>query len=168
VDVRILEERLLAKRIIGYGPDPCWLWDAGRDQKGYGSIWIDGGARRVHRVAWLIWWGPIPDGAWVLHRCDNPPCFNPRHLWLGGNTDNQRDSSLKGRTRNGNFYKTHCPQGHAYEETDYGYEAGRVCRICKRETARRWYYEHGGSAGRRARRATRLPEGSGGVASPAP
>lgn len=108
---------------------------------------------KAHQLAWVLANGPIPDGLWVLHHCDNPPCVDLAHLWLGDNTDNQRDSSAKGRTRNGNYYKTHCPAGHAYEETSYGYSTGRVCKLCKRETAKRWYYAHGGSAGRQERQA---------------
>jgi hypothetical protein len=51
----------------------------------------------VHRVAWKEWIGPIPDGLCVLHRCDNPPCFNPDHLFLGTKTDNHEDMVRKGR-----------------------------------------------------------------------
>jgi len=134
-----------------------------RDRKGYGKI--GEGGTRVHRLMWSWWNGrEIPVGMWVLHHCDNPPCWRPDHLFLGDNQANQQDSSAKGRTRNGNYYKTHCPAGHAYEETDYGYANGRVCRICKRETARRWYHEHGGSIGRRARaEASSISGGSDGV-----
>lgn len=65
----------------------------------------DGYARRAqalaHRAAWEDEHGPIPPGQCVLHRCDNPPCVNPDHLFLGTKGDNNRDRSAKGRTYNG-------------------------------------------------------------------
>ncbi len=51
----------------------------------------------AHRVAWVVWRGPIPDGLWVLHTCDNPPCCNPAHLFLGTRADNIADMVAKGR-----------------------------------------------------------------------
>ena len=54
---------------------------------------------RTHRVMWEIVFGPIPDGFHVLHSCDNPPCANPAHLWLGTQTDNMADMVKKNRQR---------------------------------------------------------------------
>jgi hypothetical protein len=90
---------------------------------------------------WEIATGPIPDGLYVLHRCDNPPCFNPDHLFLGTPMDNMRDKMAKGRHRFGNAQatKTHCPQGHEYDEANTGYRKttgearSRYCRACARE-----------------------------------
>ncbi len=72
---------------------PCWEWTGRRIPKGYGQI----GRRYTHRLSYTMAFGDIPDGLWVLHRCDNPPCLRPDHLFLGTNTDNQRDSAAKGR-----------------------------------------------------------------------
>jgi len=78
--------------------DDCIVWPFGTNSKGYGSISIGNGKRDyVHRIACAIANGPIPEGLDVLHSCDNPPCFNPRHLKPGACEDNILDASLKGR-----------------------------------------------------------------------
>lgn len=76
----------------------CWVC---RDvtTHGYGQIKINLKSWRAHRAAWVAFRGPIPKGIYVLHKCDNPPCCNPRHLFLGTNTDNVRDMIRKGRCR---------------------------------------------------------------------
>ncbi len=78
--------------------DGCWLWTAGRTGDGYGRFWIPSvGETAAHRAAWLATGNEIPPGLFVLHRCDNPPCVNPAHLFVGTNTDNMRDMKRKGR-----------------------------------------------------------------------
>jgi hypothetical protein len=100
-----LSERFWQK--VARGDDhECWLWQASADRHGYGQI-IAGAYHtgsqprplKAHRVAWELTYGPIPDGLWVLHRCDNPPCVNPAHLFLGTQTDNMRDAATKERIR---------------------------------------------------------------------
>lgn len=78
------------------GPDECWKWLACRRRKseGYGAF---GRNQVAHRVAWELTNGVIPDGMLVLHRCDNPPCVNPAHLFLGSQYDNIHDCFAKGR-----------------------------------------------------------------------
>lgn len=75
----------------------CWLWTARTNHFGYGEFWFRKTIHKAHRVAWILVNGEIPDGLCVLHRCDNPSCVNPEHLWLGTKCDNNRDKAEKGR-----------------------------------------------------------------------
>lgn len=77
----------------------CWIWLGTLDGKGYGSFYIRGIYGRSHRAAFLLFRGPIPQGACVLHRCDVRCCVNPAHLWLGTVGDNNADRDAKGRLR---------------------------------------------------------------------
>jgi hypothetical protein len=77
--------------------DDCWLFLGGRNNSGYGQIWYRSEVHGAHRISWKLHRGPIPEGMWVLHRCDRPACCNPSHLWLGTALDNVRDMIAKGR-----------------------------------------------------------------------
>lgn len=77
--------------------DGCWTWTSQRDASGYGLFWIGGRTRRAHRIAFLLGGGTLTEGFCVLHRCDNPPCVRPDHLFLGTQRDNLRDAVRKGR-----------------------------------------------------------------------
>lgn len=79
----------------------CWEWTASKNKKGYGKFCHDGKVWRAHRLAWTLRYGPIPDGLFVCHRCDNPGCCNPEHLFLGTNRDNMDDMMSKGRSCRG-------------------------------------------------------------------
>lgn len=80
------------------GPEECWPWLASTARGGYGQFAIrHGSLTPAHRYAWTLANGPIPDGLWVLHSCDNPPCCNPAHLFLGTQQDNVDDMCSKRR-----------------------------------------------------------------------
>lgn len=82
--------------------DDCWLWGAYITPHGYGQTRIGGrGANKgiqAHRLSWLVNVGEIPEGMHVLHKCDNRPCCNPKHLFLGTNLDNIKDRVSKNRS----------------------------------------------------------------------
>jgi len=76
----------------------CWEWLAAKDKQGYGHFSIcRGQLRKAHRVAWVLTYGPIPEGLLVCHHWDNPSCCNPYHLFLGTSADNVQDAVRKGR-----------------------------------------------------------------------
>jgi hypothetical protein len=79
----------------------CLVWPFWTNNKGYGAIRLKQQLIYVHRFSWTIAYGSIPDGKKVLHRCDNPPCFNPLCLFLGTQLDNVRDSIAKRRFHHG-------------------------------------------------------------------
>src|SRR3954471_2928189 len=77
------------QKVNRVGPDSCWEWLAYREKKsGYGTWHIGKLFVLAHRAAWMITNGPIPDGLCVCHKCDNPSCCNPAHLWLGTKAEN--------------------------------------------------------------------------------
>lgn len=94
-----LAERL-ESRLNKSAPNGCWEYMGTRMPRGYGQIGKGGkgtGNFYAHRAAWMCWRGPIPEGMDVCHKCDNPPCCNPDHLFIGTRSDNMRDCVKKGR-----------------------------------------------------------------------
>ena len=86
----------------------CWEWQHGPKGSGYGKFPLSDGNIHAHRLSWILNFGEIPEGMFVCHHCDNPPCCNHEHLFLGTPLDNMADKVAKGRLvapvgeRNGN------------------------------------------------------------------
>jgi hypothetical protein len=108
-------ERFWAK-VARKDPTDCWEWTRAKLPKGYGQCNWRGQRMQTHRLAYILSSSQdIPAERMVLHTCDNPPCCNPRHLWLGTAKDNSADMVSKGR-QHIPICPTHCPQGHEYSE----------------------------------------------------
>jgi hypothetical protein len=92
------------RKIENTDPAKCWNWLAGVSKYGYGKlrVKVDGQWKIMasHRLSYMIHRGDIPEGVNVLHSCDNPPCVNPEHLFLGTQLDNVKDMHEKGRDNN--------------------------------------------------------------------
>lgn len=127
-----LEERFYNR--IKVTDSGCHEFIGFKNRHGYGQIGVGSKLKLTHRLAWELAFGLIPDGLWVLHKCDNPPCCNVDHLWLGTQAENVADMIAKGRQGiNAQSIKTHCPKGHPYDEVNTYVKpnGSRNCRACR-------------------------------------
>lgn len=108
----------------------CAEWTASLNDTGYGRFYIGTESYHAHRISYYINFGTDPKEKMVCHNCDNPPCVNPKHLFLGTLQDNLRDMVNKGR--HANRKKTHCKNGHKFNKENTETLAGgaRRCRVC--------------------------------------
>lgn len=114
--------------------DGCWLWVGGRANGGYGRFGaLPDRIVYAHRFSYELHKGPIPDGMFVCHSCDNPSCVRPDHLFAGHNVDNVRDMVAKGRLRSFNGQKRFCKNGHEFTAENTRRRPGghRSCIACK-------------------------------------
>lgn len=147
-------ERFWAK-VERAGEDECWIWLGAHDGRGYGTLYVNGRNRRATQISIEIATNlPFPAGKLACHHCDNPPCVNPKHLFVGSMKDNMRDCIAKGRfiqppihKRGYNRLKTHCKRGHPLsgENLIRTRQGRRSCKQCMRASQRNYD---------RARRAT--------------
>ena len=130
-----LRERVLSK--VALAESGCWNWTGGIACNGYGRINIqEERLFSAHRASFYAFWHPIPEGASVLHHCDNRRCVNPQHLYAGTAKDNARDMVARGRWISPYTRKTKCPQGHEYDAVNSN--GARICRRCSRAAQKRW------------------------------
>ena len=120
----------------------CWEWQGTKLPSGYGTISVDAKRVYVHRAMCEEAHGPIPQGLFALHSCDNPPCCNSEHLRIGTPKDNTRDAVERRRLWVVNV--THCRHGHEYtlENTKVDRAGKRRCRECARIRSRAEYADH--------------------------
>lgn len=117
------------------GPDDCWEWLAYRNSDGYGQFRLNNKMAKAHRISYLLYFGSFDETLCVCHKCDNPKCVNPRHLFLGTHYDNMYDMIEKGRFNlvSPNKDKTHCVRGHEFtnDNTRITPTNKRSCLTCR-------------------------------------
>jgi len=116
---------------------PCHEWTGTIGTGGYGQFSLDGATTRAHRFALFgVQARNVSPKIFVCHKCDNPRCVNPEHLYAGSRCDNEQDKVARGR--HPEHKKTHCPQGHEYSQENTRVTGNRrYCRACARSIAAR-------------------------------
>ena len=137
-----IEDRIAKYSLVNLN-NGCQLWTAACDQDGYGMVWYQGRGVRVHRVAWELKYGEIPEGLELDHLCRVRNCLNTDHLEVVTHAENVRRGDRSNYGGKHNKVKTHCPQGHEYNEenTHYG-KTSRSCRACHRAKSYNDYWRN--------------------------
>jgi len=132
----------------------CWEWQGYRHPKGYGTMSYRCKEWRVHRLAYHLFRGLIPDGLVICHTCDNRPCCNPLHLFLGTYDINNKDMAAKGRCKYSAASWPSCKHGHEFtpENTYVDSRGFRQCRECNRIRLRSPEYRRKANERQRRRR----------------
>lgn len=116
----------------------CWEWTGTKRRGGYGQISVHSRQRKTHRLAYELFIGPIADGLLICHHCDNPPCFNPQHIYAGTPLDNGRDMAERRRRLRETCFAGHPLTKDNVVRPDAGGAGFRRCKACRRETQRAW------------------------------
>jgi hypothetical protein len=127
--LEMIKEKIISTVIVN--DNGCWEWQGQKNNTGYGRFRVIG-HNLAHRVSFSIFVGPLLGSTMlVCHKCDNPPCVNPEHLFIGTQKKNMEDCSLKGRSVNQNTFRTHCKRGHELTPENTKIQVrGRWCKIC--------------------------------------
>jgi len=133
----LMQERIRSR--VAVTASGCWEWQGWRHPKGYGDMSYRCKNWRVHRLAYHLFRGPIPKGMVICHTCDNRPCCNPLHLFLGTFDTNNKDMAAKGRCKYSAASWPSCKHGHEFtqENTIISPTGSRACKECGRIRVRK-------------------------------
>jgi hypothetical protein len=118
-------EKFWARVDMSGGPDACWPWQGRYAHSGHGQVTWYMQSLGAHRIAFLLTYGPTPDGLQTLHRCNNPPCCNPAHLYAGTPKDNVDDRTAEG------YHKQRTPRGEQHALSKLTVEQVLEIRQCQ-------------------------------------
>lgn len=120
--------------------DTCWLWTAAKTDKGYGNFRLNRRTLSAHRVSYMHFVGPIPDGLHVDHLCRNRSCVRPDHLEPVTQYENMKRGEIWNASGKHQLKVTHCPKGHEYsDENTYIHKNSRYCRECNKISSLKRY-----------------------------
>lgn len=128
---------LIVAKHVAISADGCWEWQ-GSLSRGYGQLTHQGKHQTAHRFSYQQFVGPVADGMWVLHTCDNRKCVNPLHLYQGDAVDNRADMLDRNRWSHPWGKRNECTKGHEYAVHGFriARDGSRVCMTCQRENKR--------------------------------